>query len=114
MQLNKKSRIFIAGHKGMVGSSILRYFKKKGYNNLFYQNRRSLDLLDQNKTLKYLKKIRPDFVIIAAAKVGGILANREQKAEFIYAFDYARNVKKGMWATKGFKSPYFYRKRYRN
>ena len=84
MQLNKKSRIFIAGHKGMVGSSILRYFKKKGYNNLFYQNRRSLDLLDQNKTLKYLKKIRPDFVIIAAAKVGGILANREQKAEFIY------------------------------
>ena len=84
MQLNKKSRIFIAGHKGMVGSSILRYFKKKCYNNLFYQNRRSLDLLDQNKTLKYLKKIRPDFVIIAAAKVGGILANREQKAEFIY------------------------------
>ena len=84
MQLNKKSRIFIAGHKGMVGSSILRYSKKKGYNNLFYQNRRSLDLLDQNKTLKYLKKIRPDFVIIAAAKVGGILANREQKAEFIY------------------------------
>ena len=84
MQLNKKSRIFIAGHKGMVGSSILRYFKKKGYNNLFYQDRRSLDLLDQNRTLKYLKKIRPDFVIIAAAKVGGILANREQKAEFIY------------------------------
>ncbi len=84
MHLNKKSKIFIAGHKGMVGSSILRHFKKKGYKNLFYKNKSSLDLLDQKKTFNYLKKIKPDFVIIAAAKVGGILANREQKAEFIY------------------------------
>ena len=84
MHLNKKSKIFIAGHKGMVGSSILRHFKKKGYKNLFFKDRKSLNLLDQRKTYTYLKKIRPDFVIIAAAKVGGILANQQLKAEFIY------------------------------
>ena len=84
MHLNKKSKIFIAGHKGMVGSSVLRYFQKKGYKKLFFKNRNSLNLLDQKKTLRYLKKIKPDFVIIAAAKVGGILVNKEKKAEFIY------------------------------
>ena len=83
MHLNKNSKIFIAGHKGMVGSSVLRYFKKKGYKNLYFKNRTSLNLLDQKKTYQYLKKIKPDFVIIAAAKVGGILINKEKKAEFI-------------------------------
>jgi GDP-L-fucose synthase len=84
MNLNKKSKIFLAGHNGMVGSSILRIFKKKGYKNIFFKDRKSLNLLDQRKTYNYLNKIKPDFVIIAAAKVGGILANSKQKAEFIY------------------------------
>ena len=84
MQLNKKSKIFIAGHKGMVGSSIVRHFKKKGYKNLFFMNRKSLDLIDQKKTYLSIKKIRPDFVIIAAAKVGGISINNDQKGKFIY------------------------------
>ena len=84
MQLNKKSKIFIAGHKGMVGSSILRHFKKKGYKNLILINHKSLDLIDQKKTNSFIKKIKPDFVIIAAAKVGGISINNEQKAKFIY------------------------------
>ena len=84
MQLNKKSKIFIAGHNGMVGSSIVRHFKNKGYKNLFLKSRKSLDLVDQKKTYSYIKKIKPDFVIIAAAKVGGIFINNEQKAEFIY------------------------------
>ena len=84
MHLNKNSKIFIAGHKGMVGSSVLKHFKKKGYKNLFISDRKSLDLLDQKKTISYLKKIKPDFIIIAAAKVGGILTNSELKAEFIY------------------------------
>ena len=57
MYLDKKSKIFIAGHKGMVGSSVLRHFKKKGYKNLFFKDRRSLDLLDQKKKYTYLKKI---------------------------------------------------------
>lgn len=84
MQLNKKSKIFIAGHNGMVGSSVLRHFKKKGYKNLILKNRKTLNLINQKETYSYLKKINPDFVIISAAKVGGISANSEQKAKFIY------------------------------
>ena len=82
--IKKKSKIFLAGHNGMVGSAILRIFKKKGYKNIFYRNRNLLNLLDQKKTFEYLKKIKPDFVIIAAAKVGGINANNSKRAEFIY------------------------------
>jgi GDP-L-fucose synthase len=84
MKLNKKSKIFLAGHNGLVGSSIHRYFKKKNYKNIITKNRKNLDLLNQHKTEKYLKDLKPDFVIIAAAKVGGIIANQNFKAEFIY------------------------------
>ena len=84
MQINKKKKIFLAGHNGMVGSAILRLFRKKGYKNIICENRRSLDLLDQKKTFRFLKKTKPDFIIIAAAKVGGILVNKKQKAKFIY------------------------------
>ena len=84
MQLNKKSKIFIAGHTGMVGSSLLRHFKRKGYKNLLFKNRKSLDLINQKETNSYIKKIKPDFVIIAAAKVGGIFFNNDQKAKSIY------------------------------
>ena len=84
MNLNKKSKIFLAGHNGMVGSAILKTFLKKGYKNIFTINRNSLDLTNQKKTLNYLQKIKPEFVIISAAKVGGILANNNQKGEFIY------------------------------
>ncbi len=84
MKLNKNSKIFLAGHNGMVGSSILRYLKKKKYKNIFTKNKQSLDLLNQKKTEKYLKKIKPSFVIIAAAKVGGILANNVYQADFVY------------------------------
>ena len=84
MNLNKKSKIFLAGHNGMVGSAILKTFLKKGYKNIFTINKNSLDLTNQKKTLNYLQKIKPDFVIISAAKVGGILANNNQKGEFIY------------------------------
>ena len=84
MQLTKNSKIFIAGHNGMVGSSILRHFKKKGYKNIFTISRRKLDLTNQKKTKIFFKKINPEFVIIAAAKVGGIIANQNYKADFIY------------------------------
>ena len=84
MQVNKNKKIFLAGHNGMVGSAIMRIFKKKGYKNIIYKNKKSLNLLDQRKTLNYLKKNKPDHMIIAAAKVGGIMANKEQKAKFIY------------------------------
>lgn len=84
MKLDKKSKIFIAGHNGMVGSALLRHFKKKKYKNLIIQNKKKLNLLNQKKTEQFLKKIKPEFVIIAAARVGGIFANQENKADFIY------------------------------
>ncbi len=82
--INLNSKIYIAGHNGLVGSAILRSLKKKGYKNLIYVNKSRLDLLDQNKVFKFLKRKKPDFIFIAAAKVGGILANNNYKADFIY------------------------------
>ena len=84
MKLNKNSKIFIAGHNGMVGSAILRHFKRKNYKKIIVKNKSQLNLLDQKKTYNFLKKIKPDFVIIAAARVGGIFANQTYKASFIY------------------------------
>ena len=72
--INKNSKIFIAGHNGMVGSAILRKLKLEGYKNLYFKSKKSLDLKDQLKVKNYLK-IRPDAVILAAAKVGGIEAS---------------------------------------
>ena len=84
MKINKSSKIFIAGHKGMVGSAIIRYLEKKKYKNIITIDKKKLDLLNQKQTEKYLKKIKPDCVIIAAARVGGILANKNFKANFVY------------------------------
>ena len=84
MKLNKKSKIFIAGHKGMVGSAILNYLKKKGYKNLITESKSNLNLLSQKDTQNFISRINPDFIIIAAARVGGILANQKFKANFIY------------------------------
>ena len=82
--LKKNSKIFLAGHNGMVGSAIKRYFEKKKYKNIITINKSKLNFINQAQTLGFLKKIKPQFVIIAAAKVGGILANNSKKAEFIY------------------------------
>ena len=82
--LNKNSKIFVAGHKGMVGSSICRKLKKKGYRKILVIDRKKLDLLNQNKVYSYLKKKKPNLVIIAAAKVGGILANSKLKEKFLF------------------------------
>ena len=84
MILRKDSKIFLAGHKGMVGSAILRFLKKKNYSNIVLVDKKKLDLLNQKKTLQFLKRIKPDFVINAAALVGGILANNKFKANYIY------------------------------
>ena len=82
--INKKTKIFLAGHRGLVGSEIYRYLKKKGYKNLYVVTRRQLDLLDQKKVNNYFNKNFFEAVIIAAAKVGGINANNTMRAEFIY------------------------------
>ena len=82
--INKNSKLFVAGHNGLVGSAILRKLREQGYKNLIYKNRKSLDLTNQNKVEKFFKKYKPEVVINAAAKVGGIEANNIFKAEFIY------------------------------
>lgn len=78
------SRIFVAGHNGMVGSAIVRNLKAKGYTNILTKTRDELDLLNQRDVLHYLKVERPDYIFVAAAKVGGIHANNVHRADFIY------------------------------
>ena len=82
--INKKSKIFVAGHKGMIGSAILRKLKNLNYKNIYFKSRAQLNLINQKKVLNYFSKIKPDAVILAAAKVGGIKANNEKRAEFIF------------------------------
>jgi len=84
MKINKNSKIFITGHKGMVGSAIHRLLKKRGFKSIITIEKKKLNLINQNDVFKYLKKHKPDLVIIAAAKVGGILANSKYKSAFIY------------------------------
>ena len=82
--ISKSSKIFVAGHKGLVGSAILRKLREKKYKNIYIKNRNELDLTNFEKVKNYLNKIKPDAVILAAAKVGGIQANNSFPAEFIY------------------------------
>jgi len=81
--ISKFSKIYVAGHNGLVGSAIVRKLKKKGYNNLLLINKNKLDLTNQSDVLNFLKKNKPDFIFIAAAKVGGIYSNLSNKADFI-------------------------------
>ena len=82
--INKNSKIFVAGHKGLIGSAIIRKLEKLNYKKIYKKLKKDLDLRDQKKVLKYLFKIKPDAVILAAAKVGGIEANNTFRGEFIY------------------------------
>lgn len=82
--LNKSSKIYIAGHRGMVGSGIIRKLVNEGYNNLITRSSNELDLTKQNEVNEFFEKEKPEFVFLAAAKVGGIHANNTYRAEFIY------------------------------
>ena len=82
--LKKNSKIYVAGHTGLVGSAIVRKLKKLKYTNIITIDRSNLDLTDQKKVSKFFKNKKPEFVIIAAAKVGGIFSNNNFKADFIY------------------------------
>lgn len=102
--VNKNNKIFVAGHNGMVGSAIVNNLVSNGYHNMCNVSRRIVDLTIQKEVNDYFKQQKPDVVIIAAAKVGGIYANNTQKAEFIYQnlmiqsnvihSSYVNNVKK--------------------
>ena len=81
---SKNKKIYLAGHKGMVGSSILRELQKQNYNNIVHRDLSELDLRNQKDVNIFFESEKPEVVIIAAAKVGGILANNTYRAEFIY------------------------------
>ena len=82
--ININSKIYVAGHRGLVGSAIIRKLNQSGYKKVIVVNKKQLDLTDQSKVYLFLKKKKPDFILIAAAKVGGIYSNNRYKAEFIY------------------------------
>lgn len=82
--IDKSSKIYIAGHKGLVGSAILNNLKQKGYTNFILKSHKELDLTDQKAVSDFFKTETPDYVILAAAKVGGIIANNTYRGDFIY------------------------------
>lgn len=82
--MNKTDKIYIAGHRGMVGSAIVRKLQKEGFNNLLLRTSAELDLRNQQAVQNFMQQQKPDHVFVAAAKVGGILANNTYRAEFIY------------------------------
>ncbi len=82
--MNKNSKIFVAGHRGLVGSAIVHTLREQGYENLILKTRQELDLLDQSAVKTFFEKEKPEYVFLAAAKVGGIMANKTYPADFIY------------------------------
>ena len=83
-QMNKNSKIYIAGHRGLVGSAIVKNLESKGYTNLVYKTHKELDLTNQKAVEEFFEIEKPQYVILAAAKVGGIVANNTYRADFIY------------------------------
>lgn len=84
MIMDKKSKIYLAGHRGLVGSALKRKLESKGYSNFIFRTHRELDLTNQQAVNEFFEQEKPEYVFLAAAKVGGILANNTYPAEFIY------------------------------
>ncbi|MCV2370151.1 GDP-L-fucose synthase [Roseateles oligotrophus] len=82
--MDKKSKIFVSGHRGMVGSALVRRLQKAGYSNIITRGRTELDLMNQQAVHNFLAEEKPDYIYIAAAKVGGINANNTYRADFLY------------------------------
>jgi GDP-L-fucose synthase len=80
----KNAKIYVAGHTGLIGSAIIRKLLENNYRNIITVNKNDLDLRNQASVFQFLKKKKPDYIILAAAKVGGIFANNKYRAEFIY------------------------------
>jgi len=105
--MDKESKIYVAGHRGMVGSAIVRRLNKEGYNNLVLRTSAELDLRNQAQVSAFFAQEKPDYVFLAAAKVGGIAANNTYRAEFLYDnlmiqnnvihYSYINGVKKLMF-----------------
>lgn len=82
--MEKNAKIYVAGHRGMVGSAIVRELKRQGYTNIVTRTHKELDLIRQDAVEAFLAEEKPDYVFLAAAKVGGIIANQEALADFMY------------------------------
>lgn len=82
--MDKNSKIYVAGHRGLVGSALVRVLEKEGYSKIIKKTREELDLLNQAEVDLFFAREKPDYVFLSAAKVGGILANKERPADFIY------------------------------
>ncbi len=89
--MNKNSKIYVAGHAGLVGSALVRKLEASGYKNIITRSRKELDLTDPVKVSKFFAKEKPEYVFLAAAKVGGIMANKTYPAEFIYVNSVIQN-----------------------
>ena len=82
--MNKNSKIYVAGHRGLVGSAIIKNLISKGYTNIITRTHSELDLTNQKAVEEFFTHEKPEYVILAAAKVGGIVANNTYRADFIY------------------------------
>lgn len=82
--MNLQSKIYVAGHRGLLGSAVVRNLREKGFHNLLLRTSHELDLMKQQSTFEFLESEKPEFVFLCAAKVGGIKANRDAPAEFLY------------------------------
>lgn len=82
--MNNESKIYVAGHRGLVGSAIVKILKQKGYRNIIGRTSAELDLRNQQEVVQFFNEEKPEYVILAAAKVGGIVANNTYRAQFIY------------------------------
>jgi len=101
MSMENGSGIFVAGHRGLVGSAIWRELERQGFKNLIGRTRRELDLLDTAAVRAFYDETRPEFVFVAAAKVGGILANDQQPASFLHEnLQIQNNLIHGAWQAK--------------
>src|SRR6266508_6619273 len=84
MTMNESSRVYVAGHRGLVGSAIWRELQRQGFKNLIGRTRKEVDLLDANAVERFYAETEPEFVIVAAARVGGIVANDRQPGSFLF------------------------------
>ena len=102
--MNLDAKIYVAGHRGLVGSAIVRNLEDKGYKNIIYRTHKELDLTNQEAVRRFFEEEKPEYVFLAAAKVGGIHANNTYPADFIYEnLMIQNNVIKGKGYDGNFK-----------
>src|SRR5438552_3860334 len=101
MQIDRNARVYVAGHRGLVGSAIWRELQRQGFRNLSGRSHAELNLLDEQAVKDFFQREKPEYVFDAAAKVGGIFANDTQPAEFIYQnLQIQNHLIHNSWVTK--------------